>query len=66
MKFVDLYFLIKADTDVDIVRGCCKLMTIKRGTFYEDVPYNVREAAVKGITAIDYRTIEAQIGGKAK
>lgn len=64
MKFEELYFLIAPDTDVNVVRGCCIIKKIKRGTYWEDVDYDIRKCVVKRITADNYRTIEVTIGGK--
>ena len=63
MKFRELYQHINHDTDVHVVRGCCIVKKIKRGTYWEDVDYNIQHSVVRGITAIDYRTIEVTIGG---
>ena len=64
MKLDELYKFIHPSTDVDVVRGCCIIKKIKRGTYWEDIDYDMRNCLVKSITAVNYRTIEVTIGGK--
>lgn len=64
MKFKELYQFIASDTDVHVVRGCCIIKKIKRGTYWEDIDYDIKNSVVKKITAVDFRTIEVTIGKK--
>jgi len=58
MRFEELYFIIHSDTDVDVVKKGYKTCKICRGTYHEDVPYEIRIAEVDYLTAVDYRTVE--------
>ena len=61
MKFIDLYVRISLDTDVNVVRDGYIIKKIKRGTYWEDVDYDIRISSVEKITAADFRTIEVTI-----
>lgn len=61
MKFIDLFNKVQMKTDIDVICNETRLTKIKYDTYYEDIPIDIRQAAVDYVTAIDGRTIEVGI-----